>query len=601
LDDASRQALTAESAPIEFEIGRSLTALRGWLITHAAEVSCGFLLIVMACQMLFVISRKSITCDEIVMIPSGYYHLAEQNFELINDHPPVSKIVAAIPLLFLQPEEVRPEQIIGEPGSGDERWSHMERFWENNPERFVSLSFWPRVFMIGLSIVLGLLIFRFARELFGDFAALLAVGLFTLEPTVLAHGRVVQTDMPAALGYLLFWFMLRRYSQDRSIKRAAWLGFAIGFAILTKFSMLLVGPIIVVYFAIRIWHLLRAHESWKAPVIHCATAGLTSILTINAAYFFHHRRLASWDARWIATEFPGLARPLTWLANGLTYIAPADFVMGILQQIRHNALGHSASLLGMYGRTGWWYYFPVAFTFKTTIPFLLLSILAVIWSAYSYFKKRDANHLWLLMPFAIYSVYVLFSRIDIGVRYYLPAYSFLFILGGGLLSVWLKSRNGRRVGVIAAMLLIGWMGIEAVRAFPDHMSYMNELAMGKPHWWYLSDSNVEWGDDAPALAAYLRARGETRVRTAFLGDFMVLHHYGVAPLAMATGSDEEPEKTRYAAIGASFLNGSTIPDMTIHGRLATENERVNLFDKYRYKTPEAVFGGSIYLYREDDH
>ena len=129
------------------------------------------------------------------------------------------------------------------------------------------------------------------------------------------------------------------------------------------------------------------------------------------------------------------------------------------------------------------------------------------------------------------------------------------------------------------------------------MSYMNQFAIGKPHWWYLSDSNVEWGDDAPALAAYLRARGETRVRSAFLGDFMVLNKYGVQPLTLVNG--DEPEQTRYAAIGASFLNGSTVPGMMIHGRPATESERVNYFDKYRYKTPEAVFGESIYLYRED--
>src|SRR5215831_4041048 len=599
MEDLSQPNVADDSTPIDFDVARSLTTLRVWLIAHAAEAGCAILLGLMALQMLFVISHKSITCDEIVMIPSGYYHLAEQDFELINDHPPVSKIVAAIPLLFLQPEEVRPDQIIGGPGSPDERWSHMERFWENNPDRFLSLSFWPRVFMIGLSVALGLLIFAFARALFGPIPALLAVALFTLEPTVLAHGRVVQTDMPAAFGFLLFWFMLRRYSLNQSIKRAAWLGLAIGFAILTKFSMLLVGPVVAAYFAVRIWRSLRRHESWQTPAIHCAVAALASIVTINAAYFFHHRRLAPWDVEWIGKAFPPIARPVTLIAGLLTSIAPADFVMGILQQMRHNAIGHPASLLGMYGQTGWWYYFPVAFTFKTTIPFLLLSIAAVVWSAHRYVKRRDANHLWLLVPFVIYTIFVLFSRIDIGVRYYLPAYPFLFILGGALLAAGLKSRNRGRVGTIAAILLIAWMGIEAVRAFPDHMSYMNQLALGKPHWWYLSDSNVEWGDDAPALAAYLRERGETRVRSAFLGDFMVLHHYGVAPLAMATGRDEEPEPTRYAAIGASFLNGSTIPPMTIHGRPATEAERVNLFDKYRHQTPEAVFGGSIYLYREE--
>src|SRR5215471_4013726 len=142
---------------INFAVGDWLKRMRAWAVAHAAELGCGAMLTLMSLQMLFVISHKSITCDEIVMIPSGYYHVAARNFELINDHPPVSKILAAIPLLFLQPEEITPDQIVGEPGSFDERWAHMERFWENNSDKFVRLSFWPRVFMIGLTVVLGLL------------------------------------------------------------------------------------------------------------------------------------------------------------------------------------------------------------------------------------------------------------------------------------------------------------------------------------------------------------------------------------------------------------------------------------------------------------
>ena len=600
MDEPAKQIVAADAERIEFALGRSLAELRAWIIAHTAEIGCAAILILMSLQMLFVISRKSITCDEIVMIPSGYYHVAAQNFELINDHPPVSKILAAIPLLFLQPEEIRPNQVVGEPGSSDERWAHMERFWENNPDTFLSLSFWPRVFMIGLTVALGLLIFRFARELFGALAAFLAVTLFALEPTVLAHGRVVQTDIPASFGFLLFCFMLRRHSMNQTKKRAAWLGFSIGLAILTKFSMLLVGPVVVVYFGIRIWKSVRQRKPWGKPVIDCAIAAVLSIITINAAYFFQLRRLAPWDRQFIQETFPPIVTPLTALVNLVSYFLPADFVLGILRQLVHNRVGHPAGLLGMYSRTGWWYYFPVAFTFKSTIPFLLLSLAALVWSAFKVIKQRDANHFWMLVPFVIYTVFVLFSRIDIGVRYYLPAYSFLFILGGALLTSILKSGKVARAGTAIALLLIGGMGVEAVRAFPNHMSYMNQLAVGKPHWWYLSDSNVEWGDDTPALAAYLRARGETRVRTMFLGDFMLLHHYGVLPLVMANATGEAPEKTRYAAIGASFLNGSTVPDMTINGHQASESERVNFFDKYRYKKPEVVFGGSIYLYREDD-
>ena len=90
------------------------------------------------------------------------------------------------------------------------------------------------------------------------------------------------------------------------------------------------------------------------------------------------------------------------------------------------------------------------------------------------------------------------------------------------------------------------------------------------------------------------------MRAAFLGDYLVLHPYGVDPVTFFTASGEPPEKTRYAAIGASFLNGSTVPDVIIDGREATQSERVNFFEKYRHRKPEAIIGGSIYLYREDD-
>ena len=199
------------------------------------------------------------------MIPSGYYHVATANFDLVYEHPPFSKIIAAIPLLFLQPEELRPEQMTASPGTPEGRYTYIERFWDNNPQKFWSLSFWPRVFMIGLCVALGILMFRFARELFGELAATIAVALFALEPTVLAHGRVVQTDIPAAFGYLLFLFMLRRYSLEHSIKRAVWLGVTIGLAVLTKFSMLLVGPMVVAYFGFQVLKRIRENQSWKPP------------------------------------------------------------------------------------------------------------------------------------------------------------------------------------------------------------------------------------------------------------------------------------------------------------------------------------------------
>src|SRR5256886_6171591 len=219
----------------------------------------------MCLQMVAVISRKSITCDEVVMIPSAYYHLAAGNFQLVNEHPPLSKILAAIPLLFVQPTEVEPQSIGAETSSPSVKWAYQESFWHDNPSIFESISFWARVPMIALTLALGVLIFFFARELFGTRAALFAVALFTLEPTVLAHGRIVQTDIPATFGYLLVFFMLYRYLNMPTYKRASWVGIAAGLALLAKFSMLLVGPILALFFLGLLWWAPR--KEWRRATL----------------------------------------------------------------------------------------------------------------------------------------------------------------------------------------------------------------------------------------------------------------------------------------------------------------------------------------------
>jgi hypothetical protein len=215
--------------------------------------------------------------------------------------------------------------------------------------------------------------------------------------------------------------------------------------------------------------------------------------------------------------------------------------------------------------------------------------------------KRDWRFLWLLVPFAIYAALSMSSRINIGVRHFLPAYSFLFIAGGALLDRLLRVEYARHLMVAALVLAFGWMSVEMLRAYPDYIPYVNQLAYAHPHWWYLSDSNVEWGDDAGALADYLHARGETDVRGVLSGGWGTLQLYGIRYHEIFPKPGRVTPETRYVAIGASFLNGSTIavpPDK--EGKLVSEEQRINYLGDYRTRIPEATFGNSIYLYRMKD-
>src|SRR6185503_11673826 len=119
-----------------------------------------------------------------------------------------------------------------------------------------------------------------------------------------------------------------------------------------------------------------------------------------------------------------------------------------------------------------------------------------------------------------------------------------------------------------------------------------------PHWWYLSDSNVEWGDDIHDLARFLQARGESRVLDGTLGGFGILRFYhieSVNPFDLHRGGHSN--LPRYIAVGASHLNGSVIPFGEPGSARDTEAGRVNYFSAYRTAKPEAIIGNSIYVFR----
>ena len=168
---ASGSGRLADSAARFFERTSQFVRAR-W-----AEVACACLLLVMGGNMLAVISRKSITNDEVVIIPAGYYHLAAGNFQILVDHPPLTRMYAALPLLFIQPAEPPITVRAGE-DSQQRTLRTEEEFWNANATRFAAISFWSRMPMIILTLALGLLIFIYARQLFNARAAVLAVFLF---------------------------------------------------------------------------------------------------------------------------------------------------------------------------------------------------------------------------------------------------------------------------------------------------------------------------------------------------------------------------------------------------------------------------------------
>src|SRR5437763_9992779 len=277
-----------------------------------AEAVAALLLLLMAANCLSVIARKSVTNDENIHIPAGYYHLVVGDFQFNNPHPPPPKMLGALPLLFIQPDEMSEDRRDELKNEDDFERAAIDHFWASNDRLFESISFWTRVPMIVLTVALGLAIFYFARRLFVAHAAALAVALYSLEPTVLAHGRIVHTDLPSALGLLVFCFALHVYVCAPTLRRSLWLGAATGLAPLTKFSMVALAPFVVTGALALIIFAPRAGLTRRAAPAHVAALAAVALVVINAAYFFQNRALSQSDVEWINNSFPAHAATVLW-------------------------------------------------------------------------------------------------------------------------------------------------------------------------------------------------------------------------------------------------------------------------------------------------
>jgi hypothetical protein len=146
-------------------------------------------------------------------------------------------------------------------------------------------------------------------------------------------------------------------------------------------------------------------------------------------------------------------------------------------------------------------YFPAAFALKSTPSFIALTLVLFLVGGRMLTERRT---LVLLVPAAILGFAAVTSHFNIGVRHILPIYPFLAIAGAGILA----NRSSPRLFAALALLLGFGSAVSLVRSHPFEMSYFNLLADrtgGGSRW--LSDSNVDWGQDLMRLGHFLRERG----------------------------------------------------------------------------------------------
>jgi 4-amino-4-deoxy-L-arabinose transferase-like glycosyltransferase len=556
------------------------------------------LLAVLLLQLALTIRTESITWDEDDHLYAGYMSLKTGDFGLNPEHPPLVKMLAAVPLLnmslrlpALQNREFKKEAFLG----------GKEFLFKNDAD---TMLFRARMAAAILTLLLALLVFLAGQEMFGTAAGFVALVLLVFDPNQLAHGAFVTTDTGLACFLLATVYCFYRYVKQPSIARLLLVGLAGGLALSTKHTGILIFPILLAL-AICEWLLgRRATPNAAGPkrlsllgyVGALAAITAISLVVLWGFYGFRYEaRPAGLELNPTSAEYIAqLSRPREahLLATVARYhMLPESYIYG-LADVRLMDDFYSSFLLGKTYPHGVWFYFPFAIAIKSTLAFLALMAIA-IWAIAARKLTRWREILFLTVPPAIYLAIAMSSHMNIGVRHVLPIYAFLGVLIGGAAMALVK--NQRRWIYVFAILIL-FQIVTSLRAFPTYISYVNEAWGGQKNaWWLLSDSNADWAQQLKATKQYLDARGVKDCWFVYFGEGVIdTSYYGIPCKALPTPDAQWVNEKFYDT--PEVIDGMVLISAGNLSGFEFGPAELNPYEQFKTIKPTAAIQNGVYVF-----
>jgi len=544
------------------------------------------------------VREESQTWDEGIEIASGYSYLKTGEYRIAPEHPPLARIIAAIPLL---PLNLRVPVDDPSWSNGDAQEFGFQFVYHNlaAPDRILFAARLPFILITALFEV-GLAAWTWRA--FSPWAALGAVAFFAFDPNVAAHARYAKHDVLLAAFCFLCVALWGTYLKSGKRRWLLAAGMAFGLALATKFSALFLVLVLPVT-----WILTRWQQRRPLAPLRCVVA-MSAVLTISAAMLLivylpatgklipatRSYRIAHPEARRVGDVLSVLSSQAKSLMRIGTQLGLQDhpLLTGFTVFLDHASYGHQEYLLGRVSQSGWWYYFPVAFLVKTpvaTLAAILIAVCLAIWRLMSsppgWLRSQKIPWLLLAAPIVVYVPLCIANRVNVGERHLLPAYPFAFVLTAAVLT---RDRWKARVPVLVtlAAVLIG----ESAAVYPHYLTFFNFAAGGPaagPR--YLLDSNIDWGQDFKRLARYVESNRIPRVCLFYFGNvdpsaYGMDDAHGVQILDVPATRDIAARSSSdcIIAISATPLFGLYVEP--------------GQFDWLHQRNPDTTIGHSIYIY-----
>ena len=501
------------------------------------------LILIFWLQMLHAIRGESLTWDEGDHIFAGYESLKTHDFGLNPEHPPMVKMIGALPLL---PLDLKVPTLGHRFFKEEAYFDGRELLFHNGPAdggRYDAntLVFRARLFASIFSLLAAVLVFLGTTEMFSLTAGLIALTLFCFEPNLLAHGAYVATDMAASCTIFATIYAFWRWVKVPSTGRLLTAGLAGGLALAAKHSTILLAPMLLLLAAAALiaqHHENPASSSSRITLVRMISglAVITGVAVLVLWAFYGFRFAARPAGLTLSPSLAEYVKPLAPLeARGVLFLAhwhllPESYLYG-LADVRRMANDMPSFLLGRVYAHGTWMYFPIDFLIKSTLSMLALLALTLFAIARRWLRP-SLELAFVLIPPILYMLVSMGSHLNIGARHILPVYLFCCVIAGAGAAALLRAQRTRKIRerwTLAVIALLIFHIATTVHASPNYISYANEAWGGPTQTYrYLSDSNTDWAQQLIAVSAELRARNVQHCYIAYFATpFILPADYGI--------------------------------------------------------------------------
>ena len=585
--------------------------------------------------------NDSANYDERIHLPAGYAYLTQKDMRLNPEHPPLVKDLAALPLLLLEINFPYRSggwdtALIANPSLRIPAWQTDVQFGNdllyysgNDAQKMMR---YGRIPIILIGVLLGFYIWRFTKELWSDLTGIIALTFYSFSPIVLAHTRLVTTDVAAAAAFFISFYYFYHWFKAPT-KRNLWVfGIIFGLALLTKFSTFLLIPIFGT--AILIWTLVNGGKRWFWIVKYIGGFIAVLIIAYTVIWLVYTYHVWNYSAEKQAIDtafilstfgFKPLANFNIWLSSQPILRAFGHYLLGLLMVIQRSSGGNTTYYLGEISAAGSRSYFPVVYLIKEPLPYILLALFALFlafkklfghlggrlkkywFSDFTALLKNNPAESGMLFIIFIYWLSSLTSNLNIGVRHIIPTLPFIYALTARQISFWIKGGATERIsnysgfwqifklywnrvkrGIIVLFLLV-WTFFSVIFIWPSFLAYFNEVAGGPNNGYkFVVDSNLDWGQDILRLSNFIEKNNIKEVKMDYFSGAPA--EYYIKTAKIESYNREIPQRG-WLAVSATIYSGACKGDKIP----CSYSERAYTWlDQYK---PVTKIGYSIFVYK----